>query len=1047
MNNKPRILILEDTPTDAELTQRELRKAGISFTARCVKTKEDFLTELDDFEPDIILSDYGLPQFNGLEALRLVHELEIDAPFILITGSLPEEVAVECMKEGADDYILKTSLKRLPSAVLNALKKKEVERQRGTAVAALRRSEELYRLLAENTGDMICMLDVEGKFVYASPSSRDLLGYQPEELLGQPYSSLLHPDDKEAEAKRFSDSLKSKTGYMAEFRCQHRNGEWVIFETKSNWIFDWKGRPSRAVFVSRDISIRKRAEQELRESEGRYRELVENANDIIYIHDLTGRFTSLNRAGERISGYTREEALKINVYDIISPDYMNEARQKIAEKFRGGAMTDYELEIIAKDGSRKLLEINSRAYLRNGVIVGIQGIARDITERKQAEAKLRESEERNRLLVEGVTDHAIYMLDPDGRVASWNKGAERMKGYRAEEIIGKHFSCFYPAEDVEQGKPELALKVATKEDHYEEEGWRVRKDGTRFFAQVTITALIDEEGHLRGFSKVTRDITERKQVAKALEASEERYRRLVELSPETIAVHSEGRFVYVNAAGANLLGAASPEELVGLPILEIVHPDYHEEVMARVKQNYEGQQTPLTEQKIIRLDGEVMDIEVTGFPTTYQEKPAVQIIIRDITERKRAEDALRLSEEQLQQSQKLEAVGQLAGGVAHDFNNLLTVINGYSDLSMRRLAPDDPLRRNIEEIKKAGNSAAALTRQLLAFSRKQVLQPKVLELNTIVTDMDKMLRRLIGEDIELAAMLDPALGQVKADSGQVEQIIMNLIVNARDAMPKGGKLTIETSNVYLDEKYSRQHIAVHPGPFVMLAVSDTGCGMTAEVKKRIFEPFFTTKELGKGTGLGLSTVYGIVKQSGGNIWVYSEVGCGTTFKVYLPRVDEVAAERETGIAAMNAPEGWETILVVEDEQMVREFTCRVLREQGYNVLEASNGEEALQLAEEQTTGNIHLLLTDTVMPRVSGPELANRLKQLRPDVRVLFMSGYTDKSIVRHGVLEEGTQFIQKPFAFENLARKIREVLDAPGENPNGSVMHGGVEILNDYIT
>jgi signal transduction histidine kinase/ActR/RegA family two-component response regulator len=397
-------------------------------------------------------------------------------------------------------------------------------------------------------------------------------------------------------------------------------------------------------------------------------------------------------------------------------------------------------------------------------------------------------------------------------------------------------------------------------------------------------------------------------------------------------------------------------------------------------------------------------------------------------ERTEAVDALRNTEEQLQQSQKLEAVGRLAGGISHDFNNLLTAIMGYSDLTLNRLSEKDPLKRNLIEIKKAGERAAALTRQLLAFSRKQVLQPKVLDLNIVVSDLEKMLRRMIGEDIELTTSLQPQLGNVKADPGQMEQVIMNLVVNARDAMPAGGKVTIETANVYLDESYARQHLAVASGPYIMLAVSDTGTGMDAETQTHMFEPFFTTKEAGKGTGLGLSMVYGIVKQSGGNIWIYSEMGRGTTFKIYFPRVAASAEKYTHSAAALDIPTGSETILLVEDADMVRDLAREVLEEiSGYRVLEAANADAAFMICEKHQ-GHIDLLLTDVVMPGGSGSEVSAKVRALKPDIRVLYMSGYTDDAIVRHGVLEAGLNFIQKPFTPNALALKVREVLDSPVE-------------------
>ena len=389
---------------------------------------------------------------------------------------------------------------------------------------------------------------------------------------------------------------------------------------------------------------------------------------------------------------------------------------------------------------------------------------------------------------------------------------------------------------------------------------------------------------------------------------------------------------------------------------------------------------------------------------------------RDNTER-------RTLEERLRQAQKMEAVGRLAGGVAHDFNNLLMVIRGYTELLLGRLDPSTPLRRNIEEIQKAADRATSLTRQLLAFSRQQVLEPKVLDLNAVVAGVEKMLRRLIGEDIEVVTALASELGQVKVDPSQIEQIILNLAVNARDAMPQGGALTIETANVELAEAYARQHTSVQPGSYVLLAISDTGCGMDAGTQARIFEPFFTTKEKGKGTGLGLATVYGIVKQSGGYIWVYSEPGHGTTFKIYLPRVAEATPVQEVGQAFSPPPAGSETILLVEDEDGVRKLGREFLESTGYTVLEAQNGAEAIQVANRHM-GLIHLMVTDVVMPQMSGRELAHRLAPVRPEMKVLYMSGYTDNAVVRRGILDRGTAFLQKPFPLSGLARKVREVLE-----------------------
>jgi signal transduction histidine kinase len=454
-------------------------------------------------------------------------------------------------------------------------------------------------------------------------------------------------------------------------------------------------------------------------------------------------------------------------------------------------------------------------------------------------------------------------------------------------------------------------------------------------------------------------------------------------------------------------------------IVEEVSPDL-------VKAKLEGDLLPgrTIERTFRRKDG-------TTFPALIYERfikddeggiIGVRSMIQDITERKLAEEQMNNLQEQLRQSQKLEAIGQLAGGIAHDFNNLLTIIKGYGQLSLIDLKESDPLWGNIQEIQSAAQKATNLTRQLLAFSRRQILDPKVLNLNALLQDLDKMLHRIIGEHIELATLLTDDLGKVKIDPGQFEQMVLNLALNARDAMPSGGNLTIETANVELDEEYAHAHISVTPGRYVMLSITDSGVGIQQEIKEKIFEPFFTTKE--KGTGLGLSTVYGIVKQSGGNIWVYSEAGHGTIFKIYLPRVEEeldiLRGRKETD----SLPRGSETVLLVEDEQSVRSLANRILRLQGYTLLEAANGEEALRVAQEHAGEKIHLLFTDVVMPHLGGKELADQLKVLRPDIKVLYTSGYTDNAIVHQGVLEPGTYILQKPFSPQSLSQKVREVLD-----------------------
>jgi two-component system cell cycle sensor histidine kinase/response regulator CckA len=492
-------------------------------------------------------------------------------------------------------------------------------------------------------------------------------------------------------------------------------------------------------------------------------------------------------------------------------------------------------------------------------------------------------------------------------------------------------------------------------------------------------------------------------------------------SQAIVAVDGAGRMVLANRRAEEIFGY-SRSELLGQSI-EMLLPESRRGLHARERDRYFARPhiRPMgsgLDLAARHKDGREFPVEVSLSYVDAENRRYAIAFISDISQRKNLE-------EQLLHAQKMEAVGRLAGGVAHDFNNMLTVVTGYDRMILDELSPPDPLRGYAEEILRAAERAGALTNQLLAFSRRQIMRPRIVSVNSILSQTEKMLLRLIGEDVVLRLNLDPAAGNIQADPGHVEQAVVNLAVNARDAMPLGGRLTIETANVTLDEHYARSHMGVKPGEFVLIAVSDTGHGMDAETRRHIFEPFFTTKEKGKGTGLGLATVYGMIKQTGGDIWVYSEPGNGTTFKLYFPRVAEPATDSRQPKSGSALRASGETVLVVEDEKAVRDLTVRILQQLGYTILTAGDAAEALEIGRAHA-GEIHLLLTDVVMPGMSGRQLADQLIQHRPGTRVLFLSGYTEDTVVHHGVLDAGVNFLPKPFSRENLARKLREVLEKP---------------------
>jgi PAS domain S-box-containing protein len=769
------------------------------------------------------------------------------------------------------------------------------------------------------------------------------------------------------------------------------------------------------------LEINVRHYRDIAERDARYRNLLEQAREGV-VAEAEGRIVFANPAAMKIFQWTREDEWAGKSFlDLAVP----EGREALAAILGASAATGpperHEVVGLKADGSRFEMEVTPARMTFQGK-TATQAILRDITDRRRAEQALRESEERYRLLFEN-NPQPMWVFDNETLAfLAVNEAACQHYGYTRKEFLAMTIRDIRLAEEV----PALLQSLASQSDEFHKAGiWRHRKkDGTGIAVEIASHPLLFT-GRPAQLILAT-DVTERMRAEEALRQSEQKYRDIFDFA--TVGIYQsrhDGSLITVNAPLAEILDYDSPEDLLRHNLDEIyADPAERLALIARFEPAGKAhRQEVLWKRKDgtpIWLELDARAVRSADGTTRYFEG-----FVHDISERKKSEEEKRRLQEQLVQAQKMEAVGQLAGGIAHDFNNLLTAITGYSELLLGELPPEDLRRSHAEEIRKAGERAASLTQQLLAFSRRQVLEPKVLDVNVVVSDIERMLRRLIGEHIELKTRKAADLWKVKADPGQIEQAILNLVLNARDAMPSGGTLAIETSNADLDQEFARSHVPTQPGSYVMVAVSDTGIGISEEVKARLFEPFFTTKERGKGTGLGLSTTYGIVKQSGGYLWCDSEVGRGTRFQVFLPRVEEPVSEVVERKTSPPIHPGDETVLLVEDEPEVRSLVQRILKTQGYTVVTAANPDEALAVARE-FKGPIQLMVTDVVMPGMSGLQLAERLNPTRPDMKVLFVSGYTNDAIGHQGVLDPGTAFLQKPFTPNTLARKVREVLEAP---------------------
>ena len=877
--------------------------------------------------------------------------------------------------------------------------------ERKQAQEQLLRTAERLQAILDNAPVGIVITDREGRLIEYNAAHLRMCGRSPEELIGTSFMTYTHPDDIGKNLELFGLVTSGKQPSVEiEKRYLRKDGTIVwVHVTSSSIDKDFN------IGIVEDITARKQAEQQLRATADRLKAIMEHAPVGIVTGSREFRFLETNAAFQQMTGYSADELRQIDWKALTHPDDIAANVELVGKLFAGELEAyDYEKRYLPKNGKTIWVRIVS-ALVDSEVKMSI---VEDITKRKHAEDALRKSEA-GLAAAQRIAHIGSWHWDIQKDDAYWSDETFRIFDFTPDRLKGHRKAFLGRIHPADRQRVDDALSDALSGTGGYDVEYRIcLPDGSEKVIHAQAEVLRNEDGKPVVMQGTVHDITERKRAQQALAASQERLQAIVQNAPVGVnLLDRKGRVQEANPALCHILGY-SAEELKGKNFKEYTHP---EDLRQSRFDKWEPQPYEL-EKRYIRKDGNVVWVRVVACPINHNFMIG---IVEDITARKKEEEQRRGLEEQLRQAQKMEAVGHLAGGVAHDFNNLLMVIQSYAEMLQDSLPAHDRLRRNTQEIMKAAARAAGLTRQLLAFSRKQILSPVVLDLNAVVDEAARMLKRLIGEDIEFRLSPAESLWAIKADPDQIVQVLMNLCVNARDAMPQGGTLTMATGNVTVDAGAERPYVV--PGDYVMLSVADTGIGIRKEMLGRIFDPFFTTKEVGKGTGLGLATVYGIVKQSGGYVWVDSELGQGACFTVYLPRAKGAIAS-DVPAKAKAQPRGTGTILVAEDEEALREAVCDYLRSLGYTVLEATSGQDALAVVSKHEE-HLDLLITDLVMPRMSGEELSRMLGPLRPDLKTIYMSGYTDDAALRHGVLEANVTFLQKPFNLGALARKVREML------------------------
>ena len=933
-------------------------------------------------------------------------------------------------------------------------------------VCALHEETKRYRQLMDHLRETLDLLDeaylecdLKGYITHVNDTACRILKVKREEFVGQHYRQFLPPEAANKVRKVFGEIYETgKPARFVDFRAVLAGGDERIFEMQAALLRDEKQNPVGFRILTSDVTDWRKTEWALVESERKYRMIVENMSESIWTMDLNLRHTYQSPSEVKMTGYTPEEILEVPIEQMLPPESLKRVlevlnRALTAEREgRSDSLEPYKMEIQVrrKDGTLIWEEVLA-TFQRDekGKPVGLVCVARDVTERKKIEEErerikqaLEESEKKYRMIVENLGE-AIWIFDLDlSHEEVITHGDLYVTGFSEEELRALSIYEFVLPDSMTMGLKILEEELAREKSGEPVDPNRTRtfevklrcKDGGFIWEEIKARFLRDEAGKPVKILLIGRNITEKKKAEEALAESERKYRMIVENMYESVWSLSLDLKTkhFISPSEVSMTGY-TPDEIAAMPIEELVLPDSLELARQILSEEFARESSgPVDphrkrtfEIKLRHRDGHIVWEEVTTtFERDEEGKPkGILVVGRDITARKKAEEEREKLERQLIQAQKMESVGRLAGGVAHDFNNVLAVILGTVDVLKIKLPPRDPLLPTIEEIEQAATRARDITAQLLAFSRRQVAEPRVVNLNHIIERMAKGLARLLGEDIEVFYHFSPSLWPVKIDPVQMEQIIMNLVVNARDAMPKGGSLAIETANVTLNDEYCMQHLGFTPGEYALLSISDSGTGIPPDVLPHIFDPYFTTKSPDRGTGLGLATVYGIVKQNNGFVNVYSELNRGTTVKIYLPRSQEKVEEEGETVkpVPLHAPY---RVLVVEDDAPVLEITVQMLKLLGCEVWAFTSPLEAVRFLDESGQ-EVDVVLTDVIMPRMTGKELMERVRNIRPDAAFIFMSGYTANIIAHQGILEEGINYLQKPFTIVDLSTQIRRAVNA----------------------